>query len=97
MRLMPPSYVKAYVKRGKNDAADEAAICEAVTWPSMRFVPIKSAEQQGALMLHRTRDLLICQRTQLINTMRAHLAEATGPHTATKPSRASSGHVSRSN
>jgi transposase len=75
VRLMPPSYVKAYVKRGKNDAADAAAICEAVTRPSMRFVPIKSREQQGAMMLHRTRDLLIRQRTQLINAMRAHLAE----------------------
>src|SRR5436190_7927829 len=75
VRLMPPSYVKAYVKRGKNDAADAEAICEAVTRPSMRFVPIKSAEQQGALMLHRTRDLLIRQRMQLINAMRAHLAE----------------------
>jgi len=75
VRPMPPSYVKAYVKRGKNDAADAEAICEAVTRPSMRFVPIKSAEQQGALMLHRTRDLLIRQRTQLINAMRAHLAE----------------------
>ena len=75
VRLMPPSYVKAYVKRSKNDAADAAAICEAVTRPSMRFVPIKSAEQQSALMLHRTRDLLIRQRTQLINAMRAHLAE----------------------
>ena len=52
-RLMPPTYVKAYVKRGKNDAADAAAICEAVTRPSMRFVPIKSVEQQSALMLHR--------------------------------------------
>jgi transposase len=72
---MPPSYVKAYVKRGKNDAADAEAICEAVTRPSMRFVAIKSAEQQSALMLHRTRDLLIRQRTQLINAMRAHLAE----------------------
>src|ERR1700694_4449303 len=75
VRLMPPSYVKAYVKRGKNDAADAAAICEAVRRPSMRFVPIKSAEQQSALMLHRTRDLLIRQRTQLINALRAHLAE----------------------
>ena len=74
-RLMPPTYVKAYVKRGKNDAADAAAICEAVTRPSMRFVPIKSAEQQSVLMLHRTRDLLIRQRTQLINALRAHLAE----------------------
>src|SRR5712671_969192 len=74
-RLMPPTYVKAYVKRGKNDAADAAAICEAVTRPSMRFVPIKNVEQQSVLMLHRTRDLLIRQRTQLINALRAHLAE----------------------
>ena len=74
-RLMPPTYVKAYAKRGKNDAADAAAICEAVTRPSMRFVPIKSVEQQSALMLHRTRDLLIRRRTQLINALRAHLAE----------------------
>src|SRR5215468_1250255 len=74
VRLMPPSYVKGYVKRSKNDAADAAAICEAVTRPSMRFVPIKSADQQALLMLHRTRDLLIRQRTQLINALRAHLA-----------------------
>jgi transposase len=74
-RLMPPTYVKAYVKRGKNDAADAAAICEAVTRPSMRFVPIKSVEQQSMLMLHRVRDLLIRQRTQLTNALRAHLAE----------------------
>jgi transposase len=72
---MPASYVKAYVKRNKNDAADAAAICEAVTRPSMRFVPVKTAEQQAALMLHRTRDLLVRQRTQLINALRAHLAE----------------------
>ena len=75
VRMMPPSYVKGYVKRSKSDAADAAAICEAVTRPSMRFVPIKTAEQQAALMLHRTRDLLIRQRTQLINALRAHLAE----------------------
>jgi len=75
VRLMPPSYVKAYVKRSKNDAADAAAICEAVTRPSMRFVPVKGVEQQAALMLHRTRELLVRQRTQLINAMRAHLAE----------------------
>jgi transposase len=72
---MPPSYVKGYVKRSKNDAADAAAICEAVTRPSMRLVPIKSADQQALLMLHRTRDLLIRQRTQLINALRAHLDE----------------------
>jgi len=75
VRLMPPSYVKAYVKRGKNDAADAAAICEAVTRPNMRFVPIKSPEQQSVLMLHRSRDLLIRQRTMLVNALRGHLAE----------------------
>ncbi len=75
VRLMPASYVKAYVRRQKNDAADAAAICEAVTRPSMRFVPVKSVEQQAALMLHRARDLLVRQRTQLINALRAHLAE----------------------
>lgn len=75
VRLMPASYVKAYVKRNKNDAADAAAICEAVTRPSMRFVPVKTVQQQAVLMLHRARDLLIRQRTQTINALRAHLAE----------------------
>ena len=75
VRLMPPAYVKPYVKRNKNDAADAAAICEAVTRPSMRFVAIKSEEQQGALMLHRTRELLIRQRTMLVNAIRGHMAE----------------------
>src|SRR3974390_510951 len=75
VRLMPPSYVKAYLKRGKNDANDAAAICEAVTRPSMRFVPIKTQEQQTALMLHRTRQLLVRQRTMLSNALRGHLAE----------------------
>jgi transposase len=75
VRLMPAKYVKAYLKRNKNDAADAEAICEAVRRPTMRFVPIKSAAQQGQLMQHRTRDLLIRQRTQLINALRAHLAE----------------------
>jgi transposase len=75
VRLMPPSYVKPYVKRGKNDAVDAEAICEAVTRPTMRFVPVKSAEQQSVLMLHRTRDLLIRQRTSLVNALRGHLAE----------------------
>jgi transposase len=75
VRLMPASYVKAYVKRSKNDAADATAICEAVTRPSMRFVPVKTIDQQGALMPHRARDLLIRQRTQLINALRGHLAE----------------------
>jgi transposase len=75
VRLMPAKDVKAYVKRNKNDAADAEAICEAVRRPTMRFVRIKSAEQQGQLMQHRTRDLLMRQRTQLINALRAHLAE----------------------
>ena len=72
---MPAAYVKPYVKRGKNDAADAEAICEAVTRQTMRFVPIKSREQQAALSLHRVRSLLIRQRTQLINMMRSMLAE----------------------
>src|ERR1700689_5320023 len=75
VRLMPAKDVKAYVKRNKNDAADAEAICEAVRRPTMRFVGIKSAEQQGQLMQHRTRDVLIRQRTQIINALRAHLAE----------------------
>lgn len=75
VRLMPAKDVKAYVKRNKNDAADAEAICEAVRRPTMRFVQIKSVEQQGRLMLHRARDLLLRQRTQVINALRAHLAE----------------------
>ena len=75
VRLMPAKDVKAYVKRNKNDAADAEAICEAVRRPTMRFVQIKSVEQQGQLMLHRARDLLMRQRTQLINALRAHMAE----------------------
>ena len=75
VRLIPPSYVKPYVKRGKTDAADAEAICEAVSRPSMRFVAIKSAEQQSLLMLHRSRDLLVWQRTMLINAVRGHFAE----------------------
>jgi len=75
VKLMPPSYVKAYLKRSKNDANDAAAICEAVTRPSMRFVPIKTQEQQTGLMLHRTRQLLVRQRTMLSNAIRGHMAE----------------------
>jgi transposase len=75
VRLMPAKDVKAYVKRNKNDAADAEAICEAVRRPTMRFVQVKSAVQQGRLMQHRTRDLLLRQRTQAINALRAHLAE----------------------
>src|SRR5512143_3544599 len=75
VRLMPPSYVKAYLKRSKNDANDAAAICEAVTRPSMRFVPIKTKDQQTGLMLHRTRQLLVRQRTMVSNAIRGHMAE----------------------
>jgi len=75
VRLMPPAYVKPYVKRQKNDAADAEAICEAVQRPNMRFVPIKTSDQQAGLMLHRSRHLFIRQQTALINSIRAFLAE----------------------
>ncbi len=75
VRLIPPAYVKPYVKRGKNDAADAEAICEAVTRPNMCFVPVKSEEQQRVLMLYRCRDLLMRQRTMLLQAIRGHLAE----------------------
>lgn len=75
VRLMPPAYLKPYVKRGKTDAADAEAICEAVTRPTMRFVAVKTVEQQAVLMLHKSRDLLVRQRTMLINALRGHLAE----------------------
>ena len=75
VRLMPPAYVKPYVKRGKTDANDAEAICEAVSRPTMRFVAVKSPEQQAALSLHRTRNLLVKQRTQLVNMVRGLLAE----------------------
>ncbi|QNE07142.1 IS110 family transposase [Croceicoccus marinus] len=75
VRLMPPVYVKAYVKRNKNDAADAEAICEAVTRPTMRYVPIKSVDAQSVLMLHRARHLLVRQRTAQVSALRAHLAE----------------------
>ena len=75
VRLMPPAYVKPYVKRHKNDAADAEAICEAVTRANMRFVATKTAEQQSCLTLHRTRHLFIRQQTSVINAIRAHLAE----------------------
>jgi len=74
-RLLPAQYVKPYVKRGKNDAADAAAICEAMSRPSMRFVPVRTAANQADLMLHGARDLLIKQRTMLLNAVRAHAAE----------------------
>ena len=73
--LMPPQYIKPYVKRGKNDANDAEAICEAMSRPRMRFVPIKTAESQAALMLLGVRDLLVKQRTMLINAIRGHAAE----------------------
>ena len=75
VRLMPPAYVKPYVKRQKNDSADAEAICEAVTRANMRFVATKTPEQQSCLMLHRTRHLFIRQQTAVINVIRAHLAE----------------------
>jgi len=75
VRLIPPSYVKPFVKRGKTDAADAEAICEAVIRKTMRFVPIKSANQQAAAMVLKTRELLVRQRTQAINALRAHLSE----------------------
>ena len=76
VKLMPAAYVKPYVKRGKTDAADAEAICEAVTRPTMRFVAVKTIEQQSVLMLHKVRDLLVRQRTMLINALRGHLAES---------------------
>ena len=74
-RLMPARYVRAYVKTNKHDAADAEACCEAVQRPGMRFVPVKSEEQQSMLMVHRTRDLLVRQRTATVNALRGHLAE----------------------
>lgn len=89
VRLIPPAYVKPYVKRQKNDAADAEAICEAVTRPNMRFVPVKSEDQQAVLVLHRSRDLLMRQRTMILNAIRAQLAEfgvvtAQGPRKVTE-------------
>jgi hypothetical protein len=86
-RMMPPAYVKPYVRRQKNDAADAAGICEAVTRPSMRFVGVRTLENQAALMHHKAREMLVAQRTQLINALRGHLAEigviaARGPKNA---------------
>src|SRR2546423_5471259 len=78
VRLMPAQYVKAYVKRNKNDAADAEAICEAVVRPTMRFVPVKTAEQQAAVLLHRGRERLGRQRTPLVNARRAQMAEFRG-------------------
>ena len=75
VKLMPPSYVKPYVRLNKNDAADAEAICEAVARPTMRFVPIKTVEQQGVLIIHRVRSVLIRQRTMMANALRGHLAE----------------------
>ena len=75
VKLMPPAYVKPYVKRGKTDAADAEAIAEAVTRPTMRFVAVKTVDQQGVLMLHKVRELLDRQRTMLTNALRGHLAE----------------------
>lgn len=86
VRLIPAQYVRPYVKTNKDDAADAEAICEAMTRPTMRFVPIKSAEQQQVLMVHRIREMLMPQRTQVINAIRGHLAEfgIVGPSRAQK-------------
>src|SRR5918993_538613 len=73
--LIPPQYVKPYVKTNKNDAIDAEAISEALTRPTMRFTAVKSAEQQSVLMLHRTRELLVRQRTMLVNALRGHCGE----------------------
>jgi transposase len=75
VKMMPAAYVKPYVKRQKNDAADAAAIAEALTRPSMRFVAVRSVANRAALMAHRVRELLVAQRTQLLNSLRGHLAE----------------------
>src|SRR4026209_315147 len=75
VRLMPAQYMKAYIKRNKNDAADAEAICEGVGRPTMRFGPVKTAEQQATALLHRGREQLVRQRTMLVNALRAHLAE----------------------
>lgn len=75
VRLMQPSYVKGYVRRGKTDKADAEAICEAVSRPSMRFVPVKSEDTQALLMTHKAREFLVRQQTQIVNAMRAHLGE----------------------
>jgi transposase len=74
-RMMPPAYVKPYVRRQKNDSADAAAICEAATRPSMRFVGVRSVENQATMMRHKTREMLVSQRTQLLNGLRGHLTE----------------------
>ena len=92
---MPPQYVKPYAPRGKNDAIDAAAICEAMSRPTMRFVPVKTAEQQAALTMLGVRDLLVKQRTMLINAIRGHAAEF-GVTAAKEPALAKSGDHSRS-
>jgi transposase len=88
VRLIPPQYVKPFVKTNKNDASDAEAICEAVVRPTMRFAPIKSAEQQSVLMVHRARELLVRQKTMLINALRGHCGEL-GIVVAQGPSRVS--------
>lgn len=92
VRLIPPTYVKPYVKRQKNDLADAEAICEAVTRPNTHFVPIKTPEQQGVLILHRTRKMLSRQRTMMLNALRSHLAEfgivaPNGPYHVLQPAK----------
>ena len=97
VRLMPPQYVKPYVKTNKHDAADAEACCEAVQRPSMRFVPVKSEEQQALLMLHRIRDRLIAERTGTINAIRGHMAEfgIVAARRAGRPAGAAGDHLGR--
>lgn len=85
VRLMPATYVKPYVKRGKTDAADAEAICEAVQRPTMRFVQIKSEDQQAVLAIHRSRDLVVRQRTQVVNMIRSILREFPVPRLLDQP------------
>jgi transposase len=75
VKLVPPAYVKPYVRRNKNDAVDAAAICEAVGRPNMRFVPVRRVENQARLMRHRARELLVGHRTRMLNALRGHLGE----------------------
>ena len=85
VRLMPPAYVKPYVKRQKNDAADAEAVCEAVTRPTMRFVPVKSPEQQAALSMHRTRDLLVVNRRRSVTPAALNKSESYRADSASRP------------
>ena len=94
-RMMPPAYVKPYIRRQKNDASDAAAICEAVTRPSMRFVGVRSLENQAALMRHKAREMLVSQRTQLVNGLRGQLFRGRRHCGAGAPTRPRTGRADR--